>query len=198
MNQPDTPNAPESPEAIREDIEATRQRLQTDLETLEERVMSTFSLETVRTAIRENPLPWMIAGLGVGGLVLGYAIRQVRAPAPPPLPPRGTRRHAIARTARVAEEEGLIHPELRAIIVSLLTVEGLRWLRHYLAERAQRTSSELAERATPVVEQARERTMTAAERAQEQMRQQTERLTHRATSVRDGRQSRLRNWLPGR
>ncbi|MCZ7574115.1 MAG: DUF3618 domain-containing protein [Ardenticatenaceae bacterium] len=197
MDDLDTPTSADSPEAIREDIEATRQQLQADLEALEQRLTSTFSIDMVRATIRENPVPWVIGGLGLGALALGYAIRRRGTTEMPPLPPKGTRRHAIAETARVAEKEGLITPEVRAILISLLTAGGLRWLSRYLSDRVQHASEELAERATPMVKKARGTTMTAAERAQEQVRDQAEKVVTRVNQDRNGRSFTVRNWLPG-
>lgn len=163
----------ESPEAIRRDrdIEETRRQIGADLNALEHRLTRPFSLEELRTVVRENPLPWLV-GISVVLLIATIALlRRLRQPDLPPLPPKGTRRRAVAETATVAEKEGLLSPEARTIIISLLTAEGLRWLRRYLSRQARHTSDEFASRARPVIHQARVVTSTTADLAQERLRE---------------------------
>lgn len=72
-----TPRTDDSPEAIREDIELTKQQIRSDLDALEARVGGVFSLTSARAGMRENPAPWLLAG-GAALLILAYALRPWR------------------------------------------------------------------------------------------------------------------------
>jgi hypothetical protein len=131
LDMPDT----RTPEEIRQDIEATRRQIQSDLEVLQAQITS---LEPVRDWFSANPerLAYLAGGLTL--LLGGWWWRRARANDSLP-----ERRLALARAIRNAEQDGLLDEEARKVIMGLLMAEGLRWLQNYLANKAAETEAEL-------------------------------------------------------
>lgn len=182
--------APSSDE-IREEISETRARLDHDIGTLQDKFKRTA--EPI-DQVRENPLPFVVGALGLGLLLATLFVR--RREAEPPLPPKGSRRRQVAHMVESAEDEGLLSEEARRILISLLTVQGLEWLKKYLEEEskglaqgAQHAAASAKSRAGDALHEATERVSEAASEARskagERLGEAEERASGKAHAVSD-------------
>jgi hypothetical protein len=99
-------------------------------------------------------------------LLIALFVRQ-RDEDEPPLPAKGTRRRKVANVIEQAEDEGLLSEEVRRVLISLLTSQGLKWLQDYLQEESSKAKAEAEEVARRATSSASERAHEVQERAAE-------------------------------
>lgn len=170
-------------EAIRQEIEATKRRIQADLDALSNQFSEAVSLRPLRQQAEAHP--WLLAAAGAGLLAAVGALFMRSREEAPPLPPRGSRRLALAKTVRTAEDEGLVGADTRKLVIALLTAEGMRWLQHYLAQRASTAQRRLAEQSAPLRAQLHEVAEEVGDQTQQTATRAQRRLDEFATQAED-------------
>jgi hypothetical protein len=149
--------APKSDE-LREDIAETRARIDQDIDTLQTKFKRSTNPQVLA---EENPTPLLLVAIGVGLLLAFLFFRRGRNE--PPRPARGSRKARLAELLDEAEEEEILSDEARRVLISLLTVQGLKWLREYMEKEVAKSASEVMDRAEQSVDTLAERIETMQE-----------------------------------
>jgi hypothetical protein len=125
--------APSSDE-IRADIEATRARIEQDIDALQGKIKRTTD---VRGYLQRNPIPFVAGTVGLSLLVIGLFIRQRHADEE--LTPAEQARLRLVTTVGGSEREAA-NEEAQRALTALLAAQGLRWLQSYLEEESRKAT----------------------------------------------------------
>jgi ElaB/YqjD/DUF883 family membrane-anchored ribosome-binding protein len=174
-----------SSDEIREEIAQTRNRIDQDIDALQEKIKRTTD---PRSYTERHLLPLIGGALGLGLLIAAIFVRR-REEEMPPLPPKKSRRRKVANVVQNAHDEGLIDEEARRVLISLLTAQGLKWLREYIEEESRKATADARQQGAEARLRAEASLHRAADRVSEEAQRAEARASELGHNVTDSAQS---------